>query len=62
MKLLQLVLYNSLLSFSLHSAYKKFTNIDPMCFFDNRKGHISFLSVAELLPELAVREDYHTPP
>ena len=34
-------------------AYKKFRAIDPLA-FDDKKGKISFLYVAESLPELAV--------
>jgi hypothetical protein len=37
-------------------AYKKFFNIDPLSFdeYEYRKGSVSFLSVADTLPELSV--------
>ncbi len=41
----------------LPSAYRKFQDIDPLAFGINRKGKISFVSVAETLPQLAVRNN-----
>ena len=36
------------------SAYKKFQDIDPQGFSVYKKGKVSFVTVAELLKELAV--------
>ena len=42
------VLYN------YHSAYRKFHEIDPLAFSEDKKGRISFVTVADSLPQLKV--------
>jgi hypothetical protein len=37
-----------------HSAYRKFHDIDPLAFSEDKKGRISFVTVAETLPQLEV--------
>ena len=39
---------------SFHSAYRKFHEIDPLAFSENKKGSISFVTVADSIPQLKV--------
>lgn len=40
------------------SAYRKFHDIDPLAFSEDKKGHISFVTVADSLPQLKVSNCY----
>ena len=45
--------HNNVLRLS-HSAYRKFHDIDPLAFSEDKKGRISFVTVADTLPQMKV--------